>query len=188
MTAGSTVHIMIPFIAAWFGSNAVIGCRAFQGLNQGFLYPLLHNLLSKWTPTPERSVVSGIVYSGSSLGIAISMVFTGSISQSSYGWPAAFYIYGGLGLLMAFLFACFIANTPSSHPSITEEEKSYIENTTFVTKKSKVRSEYSTLQIKFKLLFLDNIFSVEVFCNIFTPMGSFSHCLWTVLGNIYSYD
>lgn len=138
MTVGSTIHLMIPFVAAWFGSSGVIACRAFQGLNQGFLYPSLHNLLSKWTPTPERSMVSGLVYSGASLGIGSSMIFTGIMSQSSYGWPAAFYIYGGLGILTAFLFACLIANTPASHRSISEEEKTYIESTTFVAKEAKV--------------------------------------------------
>lgn len=188
MTVGSTVHIMIPFVAAWFGSNGVIACRAFQGLNQGFLYPLLHNLLSKWTPTPEISMISGLVYSGGSLGIAASMIFTGTISQSSYGWPVAFYVYGALGIFLAFLFACFIANTPSSHPSITKEEKYYIESTTFVTDDTKVRNYYSTLEVKFELSFLENTYSVEIFCNIFTFMGNFNHFLWTVLGNLYSYD
>lgn len=138
MTLGSILHILIPFMAASVGSVGVIICRVLQGINQGFLYPSLHNLLSKWTPSRERSTVSGFVYSGACLGIATSMLFTGAICGTSYGWPLAFYLYGVFGILIALSFACFIFNLPSTHFYISEEEKSYIENTTFVSSPSEV--------------------------------------------------
>lgn len=120
-------------MAASLGSTGVIICRVLQGINQGFLYPSLHNLFSKWTPSRERSTVSGFIYSGASLGIAISMLFTGAICETSYGWPLAFYLYGAFGLLLALSFACFIFNIPSMHFYISEEEQNYIESTTFVS-------------------------------------------------------
>lgn len=56
------------------------------------------------------------------------MLVTGLISSSWYGWPMVFYLYGAAGLLWSFLFVFFGYNAPACHPSITEEEKFYIES------------------------------------------------------------
>ncbi|RZB39599.1 inorganic phosphate cotransporter [Asbolus verrucosus] len=133
MTIGSIFHVIIPSMAASLGSSGVIICRVVQGLNQAFLYPSLHNLISRWTPLYERSKMSNFVYGGSSLGIAISMPVIGAICGSKLGWPAAFYLYGGLGLGWSLVFAIFAENSPSTHKSVSEEERIYIQSSNSVT-------------------------------------------------------
>lgn len=128
MTIGSIFNILIPTMAANFGQTGVIICRVVQGLNQGFLYPSTNNLISKWSPLYERSRVSGFIFGGSNIGIVLSMIFTGMISGSSWGWPWAFYIYGICGIVWAGIFVIFGANSPSLHKGITNEEKEYIES------------------------------------------------------------
>lgn len=58
----------------------------------------------------------------------VSMLVTGLISSSWYGWPMVFYLYGAAGLVWCLIFIFFGYNAPSFHPKITEEEKFYIES------------------------------------------------------------
>jgi ACS family sodium-dependent inorganic phosphate cotransporter-like MFS transporter 6/7/8 len=133
MVLGSAVNIAVPGMAAALGSTGVMICRVVQGLNQGFLYPSIHNMISKWTPLFERSTISNFVYGSSYLGIAVSMPVIGAICGSKVGWPVAFYVYGGLGIVWAMVFAIFAENSPRMHKTISEEEKYYIESTNSVT-------------------------------------------------------
>jgi MFS family permease len=133
MVLSSAVNIAVPGMAAALGSTGVMICRIVQGLNQGFLYPSIHNMISKWTPLFERSTISNFVYGSSYLGIAVSMPVIGAICGSKVGWPVAFYVYGGLGIVWAMVFAIFAENSPRMHKSISEEEKYYIESTNSVT-------------------------------------------------------
>lgn len=123
---GSLMAILIPIVAP-LGSWAVILCRVIQGLAQGFLYPCIHNLLSKWVPPLERARLSTFVYAGGPLGTVVSMPFTGWISGTHLGWPYAFYIYGGAGLLWTVLWVGLGKNSPADHKDIRSTEKEYIE-------------------------------------------------------------
>lgn len=63
MLACSIFSILIPVMAD-FGSWGVKLCRALQGFSQGFIYPCIHTLLSKWIPLSERSRLGTFVYAG----------------------------------------------------------------------------------------------------------------------------
>lgn len=54
------------------------------------------------------------------------MPVTGFISNS-IGWPIAFYLYGGLGIMWSIIWVFVGSDSPSKHPSITDEERKYIE-------------------------------------------------------------
>ncbi|CAH1376863.1 unnamed protein product, partial [Tenebrio molitor] len=133
MVIASAFHIAVPGMAATLGSTGVMICRIIQGLNQGFLFPCIHNMISKWSPLYERSMISNLVYGSPNLGIAVCMPVMGAICASKAGWPVAFYVYGGLGLVWAVVFAIFAENSPSLHKSISEDEKYYIESSNSVT-------------------------------------------------------
>lgn len=128
MITGSLVNFTVPAMAAALGSTGVIICRFLQGLSQAFMYPSIHNLLSRWTPIFERSIVANFVYGGATLGIAVCMPVTGAIAGSDLGWPVSFYVFGGFGVVTAGIFAIWGENSPSTSTKITEEERNYIED------------------------------------------------------------
>ncbi|KAJ3654691.1 hypothetical protein Zmor_013864 [Zophobas morio] len=132
MVLGSIVMCLTTVMAQAWGSAGVITCQIIQGLNQGFLCPCVHILISQWAPLNERTRFSIIVYSGQSLGIVISMLSTGAISGSKLGWPYVFYFYGAGGIVWAIIFGMFAANSPADHKSISAEERRYIESTNSV--------------------------------------------------------
>ncbi|XP_031352877.1 putative inorganic phosphate cotransporter isoform X2 [Photinus pyralis] len=126
MTGCSLFTALIPVMAD-LGSWGVMICRIVQGFTQGFFYPCVHTMLTKWAPLPERSRLGAFVFAGGPLGSVIAMPLTGWISGSSYGWPFAFYLYGLLGFVWAVGFSIFGSNSPSETETITPEEKLYIE-------------------------------------------------------------
>lgn len=71
---GSLSAILTPCIAHLFGSKGVMGVRAFQGFTQGFVYPSVHGLLSKWVPISERSRLGTFVYAGKNKKVKISIM------------------------------------------------------------------------------------------------------------------
>lgn len=54
-------------------------------------------------------------------------VVTGYLSASSWGWPASFYLLGGIGLVWCGCWGVFSTDTPATHPYIGVEERNYIE-------------------------------------------------------------
>ncbi|KAG5861854.1 hypothetical protein JTB14_035474 [Gonioctena quinquepunctata] len=64
MAVCSLAGMSLPSLAAAFGSQGVMVGRAIQGLSQGFIFPCIHNLLSKWVPPSERGRLGTFVYAG----------------------------------------------------------------------------------------------------------------------------
>ncbi|XP_074036869.1 putative inorganic phosphate cotransporter isoform X2 [Leptinotarsa decemlineata] len=128
MFVNSTAMNLIPIMAEKLGSYGVMGCRVFMGLSQGFFYANINIILSKWTPISEMARMGTLALSGAPVGTIITMPIVGYISSTSLGWPFTFYLYGGLGYAWVILYAIFGANSPQDHRSITEVEKTYIEN------------------------------------------------------------
>ncbi|XP_066141650.1 putative inorganic phosphate cotransporter isoform X2 [Euwallacea fornicatus] len=127
MLVNSGTCLLLPTLSIHLGLGGAILCRLFQGFSQGFIIPLIHTLLGRWAPTNERSWISTTVYSGCSFGTIISMQITGYLSSSRFGWPASFYLFGGLGVGWCVLWLQWGADRPATHRSISAKERRYIE-------------------------------------------------------------
>ncbi|XP_066258304.1 putative inorganic phosphate cotransporter [Euwallacea similis] len=117
-----------PAAAALMGSGGVILCRVIQGFAQGFLYPSIHVMLGTWAPGDERATINNFVCSGAGIGTVFATLGTGYISASWWGWPYSFYILSLFGFAWCVLWLIFGENSPAVHPTITPEEKKYIQS------------------------------------------------------------
>ncbi|EDO28826.1 predicted protein, partial [Nematostella vectensis] len=98
-------------------------------LCQGALFPCNHAIWSKWAPPSERTRLFTITVAGCPVGTILSMPLSGLMSKYGFdgGWASVFYCFGAVGLLWFFVWQLSIHATPSEHPTISEEEKVYIE-------------------------------------------------------------
>ncbi|KAG5870701.1 hypothetical protein JTB14_000198 [Gonioctena quinquepunctata] len=117
----------MPTAVSTFGSDGVKIFRFLQGITQGVAHPSVHTLLGKWAPPQERSRLGVIACNGFPSGIFVTMVTSGYIASSWYGWPMVFYVMCGLGMIWSLLFSYLGSNSPSDHSSISREEKQFIE-------------------------------------------------------------
>uniref|UniRef100_A0A182NQ00 Major facilitator superfamily (MFS) profile domain-containing protein n=1 Tax=Anopheles dirus TaxID=7168 RepID=A0A182NQ00_9DIPT len=112
-------------LAADNGMWATIANRVALGILGGFLYPALHNLISKWAPPDEKGkFVSALM--GGTFGTVITWPLVGVLIET-LGWSFAFYIPAAIAAFAAVLWYIIVADSPAAHPRIRSEEKEYIE-------------------------------------------------------------
>jgi len=122
----------------------------------------MHSMLAHWVPPLERSKFAALVYAGSlsyisfllmninrtrishdfflgsNFGTVISLPVSGWLCSLEFwgGWPLAFYLFGGCGLIWYVFWLMFVYDTPAQHATIDPSEKAYIEAS--VEKKNEV--------------------------------------------------
>ncbi|KAM3924118.1 vesicular glutamate transporter 3 [Leptodactylus fuscus] len=121
----SILNMLIPS-AANVHYGCVISVRVLQGLVEGVTYPACHGMWSKWAPPLERSRLATTSFCGSYAGAVIAMPLAGILVQY-IGWSSVFYIYGMFGMIWYVFWLLHATESPAAHPTITAEEKSYIE-------------------------------------------------------------
>lgn len=88
-----------------------------------------------------------MLFLGSAVGMVICGPINGFLCESTIGWSGALYVFGGSGILWSAAWILYGFSTPRSHPSISLEEKNYIEsslgqgNETEVSLKNSILSE-----------------------------------------------
>lgn len=65
--------------------------------------------------------------SGSQVGTVIMTAISGILASSSLGWPSIFYISGSAGVVWSVLWFFYGSNSPAECPTISEEERDFIE-------------------------------------------------------------
>lgn len=126
---GTTVfQALVPLCISIGEWKAYCVIRVFQGLFQGALFPTTIDLLSKWCPKEERSLLGAMAFSGIRFGMVLGVGASGFIAGSEMGWPGISYICGAFGLITTILFSIFGANSPKHSKFITDEERKYIES------------------------------------------------------------
>ncbi|XP_048585415.1 sialin isoform X2 [Nematostella vectensis] len=125
----ASVLTMLTPLAARTSVVALITLRVIEGLTLGALFPCNHAIWSKWAPPSERTRLFTITVAGCPVGTILSMPLSGLMSKYGFdgGWASVFYCFGAVGLLWFFVWQLSIHATPSEHPTISEEEKVYIE-------------------------------------------------------------
>ncbi len=100
--------------------------RILQGLVEGVTYPACHGIWRHWAPPLERSRLATISFTGSYAGAVLGLPLSGIMTEN-ISWESSFYFYGIVGMLWFVFWWFFSYERPATHPSITEEERIYIE-------------------------------------------------------------
>uniref|UniRef100_A0A1I8HZH4 MFS domain-containing protein n=1 Tax=Macrostomum lignano TaxID=282301 RepID=A0A1I8HZH4_9PLAT len=120
----SALNMLLPLaMSASYGFTILI--RFLQGLAEGCTYPACLGIWRYWAPPHELSQLANIAFCGSNVGVLFSLLLSGALTES-IGWPAPFYIYGGIGILWFALWFLYVSEKPAEHPCISEAERNYI--------------------------------------------------------------
>ena len=83
-------------------------------------------LIANWATKEERSRISTTVASGFPMGTIIGILFSGYLADT-FGWQSVFYIQGAMGVFFVGAWLLVVEDSPSTHSSISAEERAYIE-------------------------------------------------------------
>jgi MFS transporter, ACS family, glucarate transporter len=119
---------------AW-NAVSMLTIQVFFGLGEAGAFPIATRSLSRWLRPTERGFAQGVTHAGSRLGSALTPLvlagftifglrWTGIIP--GYGWRAAFFFYGLVGVAWSAVWYFYYRNTPEEHAGVNQAERDLI--------------------------------------------------------------
>ncbi|XP_073241577.1 vesicular glutamate transporter 3-like [Porites lutea] len=126
----SVFTLMTPFATRW-SPVALILLRILEGLVLGVLFPCNHAIWSRWAPSAERTTLVTVSITGASTGYLLTMPISGLLTKYGFdgGWASVFYCFGVFGIVWYTAWIVVVYDSPSVHPTISDEEKTLIQAT-----------------------------------------------------------
>ena len=126
---GYTVIIIIWSVAGMLHAIArkalhFIFARIGLGLGEAGNFPAAMKTISEWFPKKEKALATGIINSGTSVGVVRALLIVPWI-LNHYGWHEVFWITGGFGFIWLIFWLVFY-NIPSKQKRLSPEEYNII--------------------------------------------------------------
>ncbi len=125
-----SVFTMLMGAVGFFSGAAAVALlfalRLLVGAAEAPSFPGNSRITSSWFPTQERGTAAAIFNSAQYFATVLFAPLMGWLVHT-YGWQSVFYVMGGLGVAMAFVWQKTIYG-PKDHPRINAAELAYIEN------------------------------------------------------------
>jgi ACS family glucarate transporter-like MFS transporter len=116
---------MAGFVAGGAAVVVLFALRFLVGAAEAPSFPGNSRIASSWFPTHERGLAAAIFNSAQYFATVLFAPIMGWLVHT-YGWHSVFYVMGGLGILMSFVWLKTIYG-PKQHPSISASELQYIQ-------------------------------------------------------------
>jgi ACS family glucarate transporter-like MFS transporter len=113
------------FVAGGAAVTLLFALRLLVGAAEAPSFPGNSRIASAWFPTNERGLAAAIFNSAQYFATVLFAPIMGWLVHS-YGWHSVFYVMGGLGIVMAFVWLKVIYG-PKDHPSVSQSELKYIQ-------------------------------------------------------------
>lgn len=117
-----SVAALLHGVARTVGGFSLV--RFGLGVAEGGNFPAAIKTIAEWFPRKERALATGIFNAGSNVAVIITPLLVPWIA-AHWGWPAAFYVTGGLGFVWLIPWV-MIYRSPADHPRVSAGEKAYI--------------------------------------------------------------
>lgn len=114
------------FVAGGAAVALLFTLRLLVGAAEAPSFPGNSRIASSWFPTNERGLAAAIFNSAQYFATVLFAPIMGWLVHT-YGWHSVFYVMGGLGIAMAFVWLKVI-HAPKDHPSVSQSELKYIQD------------------------------------------------------------
>lgn len=122
MTALAPASVLAVIMGSW-GSLMLV--RFLIGIGEAAALPNFNRAVANWCGPHERGFGIAVIISGIGIGSAMTPPMTAWI-MVNYGWQTAFYVAGGLGILIAGPWYWFATDRPEEHPRVNAQEAALI--------------------------------------------------------------
>jgi ACS family glucarate transporter-like MFS transporter len=115
----------VGFLTGAAAVGALFVLRFLVGAAEAPSFPGNSRITSAWFPTHERGLASALFNSAQYFATVLFAPIMGALVHA-FGWQSVFFVMGGLGIAMAFVWLKTI-HGPKDHPSVSAGELRYIE-------------------------------------------------------------
>uniref|UniRef100_A0A7I5E809 MFS domain-containing protein n=1 Tax=Haemonchus contortus TaxID=6289 RepID=A0A7I5E809_HAECO len=129
-----TVNALLPYLAIHHGANAVFVARFILGAGESFIYPCINTIVANWFPIDERSTAVALFTTGNQVALFIGNPLAAGLCDSSYGWPAVYYISAAMGAVWCVLWMLFSSNSPDECRVMKMEERKFLKRSAVLVK------------------------------------------------------
>lgn len=126
---GSVAGLAMPYGARALFS-VPLALNFIIGMGQAPTFPVLNGLLANWLRQSEMARGNALMMSAWNLGQVIQFLLS-PVLLTVAGWPLAWYLYAGICGAWCLLWLRGAADTPESHPRITQRELDWINEVGF---------------------------------------------------------
>ncbi|XP_052834189.1 uncharacterized transporter slc-17.2-like, partial [Octopus bimaculoides] len=126
----SILTILHPSLSRISGYFTLV-LRILTGMASGPIFPSVQSLFGRWAPPKELSSLIGFAFGGQHLGTVVCLSISGLLCVYGFDnrWGSIFYIFGGISLVFSCLWFYVVYDNPDVHPTISKEERSYLNRT-----------------------------------------------------------
>jgi MFS transporter, ACS family, hexuronate transporter len=117
-------HGLVRYLPASEALTGFLGARFALGIVEGAFFPASIRAVAEWFPKRERAFATGIFNAGSALGALLSPLIVPFIA-AAWGWPMAFYMAGGLGVIWIVAWLIFY-RAPENDRRLSARELEFI--------------------------------------------------------------
>ncbi|MCS0660271.1 MFS transporter [Massilia terrae] len=116
---------MVGFMAGGAAVAMLFALRLIVGAAEAPSFPGNSRITSAWFPSHERGLAAAIFNSAQYFATVLFAPIMGYLVHS-YGWQSVFFVMGGLGIIMAFVWLKTIYG-PKDHPTVSASELKYLQ-------------------------------------------------------------
>ncbi|CAI9739924.1 uncharacterized transporter slc-17.2-like-like [Octopus vulgaris] len=126
----SILTILYPSLSRISGYFTLF-LRILTGMASSAVPPSIQSLFGRWGPPKEISSLIGFSFAGQFIGSIVGLSISGFLCVYGFdnGWGSIFYIFGGISLVFSCVWFYIVYDNPDVHPTISEEERSYLKRT-----------------------------------------------------------
>lgn len=135
--------------------------RFFFGFAEAPMYPSNAAFNNNWFAKSEKARAASFLLAGSYFGPVIAP-FASVYLVERFGWESVFYVFGGIGILIALLFYFLSTSKPEDHKFIKKEELEFIQKERFITQNSKIPWKKFLKNKEFYALAIAYFFSIYI--------------------------
>lgn len=118
-------NLTIPYIAHFSYLMLVVN-RVLMGIAQAGMEPGLMCLLAEWLTPSETGFFISMLLFAICIGFFLGSLCSSFILALGYGWPLAYYVSGGLNLLVALLWVLYADSSPQFSRYISPGELKFV--------------------------------------------------------------
>jgi sugar phosphate permease len=115
------ISASVSLTGAAIGFGTLLIARLLLGVSEAGAFPVASRGMQMWFARSERGRIQGTTHFFSRFAVAGTPLIAGVIVLA-WGWRAAFFVAGGLGLLWFVAFVSVFKNTPEEHPRVNRAE------------------------------------------------------------------